>query len=61
MRIALPLRSGRNDLGKIHGLERSAADQAAVDIRLRKQLTGVAGVHGAAVQDADPIRNLLAE
>src|SRR5690349_5763575 len=40
-----------NDLKEIRGLERSAADEAAVDVRLRQQAGRIGRVHAAAVED----------
>ncbi|MPN47261.1 hypothetical protein SDC9_194863 [bioreactor metagenome] len=49
---ARSLLAGRfDDRRKVGGFQRSAADQAAVDIRHAQQLVGIFGVHAAAVLD----------
>src|SRR6185503_13137984 len=40
-----------NDLKEIRGLERSTADEATVDVRLRQQGGRIGRVHAAAVKD----------
>ena len=47
-----PLEGG-DDAHEVAGLERGAADEAAVDVGLREQFRRVLGVHAAAVKDAD--------
>lgn len=42
-----------DDAGKVLGLERGSADEAAVNIRLGQELIAVLIVHAAAVKDAD--------
>ncbi len=45
--------SGFDDHGESVGFQRGAANQRAVDVRLREQLCGVLVVHRAAVLDDD--------
>src|SRR5690349_6010180 len=44
-----------DDLKEIRGLERRAADEAAVDVGLGEQARGVAGIHAAAIEDVHPL------
>nr|GEU28380.1 hypothetical protein [Tanacetum cinerariifolium] len=48
---ALRVRLGVDDGKEICRLQRCAADQAAIDVRLRHQFPGVLGLHAAAVQN----------
>ena len=47
--------------GKVRSLQGSAADEAAVDLRLRHQTLGVLRVHGAAVLDAHFVRSIATD
>ena len=49
-----------NDRGKVGRLQGSAADEAAVHVRLWQQLGRVAGVHGAAVLNRDALGSRFA-
>jgi hypothetical protein len=44
--------SGGDDLLELLGNERGAADEETIDVGLRKQLGGVRGLNGTAVDDA---------
>ena len=46
---------------RVLGLQARAADQAAVDFRLRHQAVRVLGIHAAAILDAHRVRGFLAE
>src|SRR6185369_3035352 len=52
------LARGGDDLQEIGRLQRRAANQSAVNIRLRQQRPGVRGGHAAAVKDLDAVRVL---
>lgn len=43
------------DVGKLPGVERCAADQTTVDVRLREEIVGVSRIDAAAIEDAHPL------
>ena len=50
---------GADDLQKVGGLERRAADQSAIDVGLAQQFRSVRRIHAAAIKEAD-CRGMLA-
>ena len=51
--LCLFLIGGVDDVHKLLGLQGGTADEAAVDVRLGQQLSGVLGIHAAAVLNGD--------